>query len=155
MTYWPPKDIIYTREQIEWLLPHLDGLRAGIYPDVVTSGYTDIPGGQIRPCASYTTVCNIAAEIDTRLQHCGLDRYLVEDHYAKGLEVENIAGMYYMPQEIIYRKIQSVISYISSGRCQRWQDCAVCLSKCKKEGRRPTTYQEWTGHRRNYRNAKM
>ena len=79
-----PNVVWYDLEQVEWLLPQLPDMREGLYPLEPSGGYVDVQQ-RITERASFEIVCQVAAEIDIRLARTGLDRYLVEERYCKGL----------------------------------------------------------------------
>ena len=109
-----PSDLYYSRDQVDFLLNHLNMLRDGEYPpEPVSSGYIGGKGKRLRPWARFTIPAEIAAEIDIRLSKCGLDRYLVEDRYCKGLDERAISQKTGLDEEEVSRRINSVIVYLT------------------------------------------
>lgn len=153
--WFDPRYIKFVPEHVIFLLIHLEMLRSGRYPpDPRTSGYTDIPiartGGQRNRHAYFTLPATLAAEIDSRLARCSLDRYLVEDHYCRGIPEEDLACRLDMDVWEVRRRINSAVSYISSGPCPRWLNCVDCpsYSSCRHKKRVGKTYREWKRNRR-------
>jgi len=132
----------YDLEQVEWLLPQLKDLREGNYPsEPRETGYVGIQQ-RITERAPFEVVCQIAAEIDIRLARTGLDHYLVEDKYCKGLSESEIAQNLYMDEFEVYKRIRSVVTYIASGSIPRW---------ITTEKRKGISYREWVRSRTRYR----
>lgn len=133
-----PGAVYFNLEQIEWLLPQLKDLREGTYPLEPTGGYVDSPDKQRTFRAPFEIATLIAAEIDIRLARTGLDRYLVEEKYCKGLSELEIAQSLHMDEDNVYKRISSAVSYIASGKDPRWVDT---------EKRRGISYREWVRSR--------
>lgn len=136
---------MFDREDMELLVPLLYQLREGI--SISDGG----PGGkQINTHAPFLESCEIAAEIDIRLAKCGRDRYLVEKNYCEGLSEDAIAREVGMDVWSVHKRINAVMSYISSGECPRWLDCEVCgqHGQCHKmkKGRKAKSYTDWLSH---------
>jgi len=136
-----PGAVYFNLEQVEWLLPQLERLREGLYTPEPSGGYIDIQQ-RITERAPYELVCQIAAEIDLRLVRTGLDRYLVEDKYCKGLSELEIAKNLYMDEFEVYKRIRSVVTYIASGKDPMW------ISTKDRNG---MTYRQWVRSRTRYR----
>lgn len=134
-----PGAVHYSLEHVEWLLPQLRSLREGNYPpEPKDSGYVDVQQ-RITERAPFEIVCQVAAEIDIRLARTGLDRYLVEEEYCKGLSELEIAQMLHMDDFEVYKRIRSAVSYIASGPIPRW------IATGKRKG---VSYREWVNNRR-------
>jgi len=141
-SYWTPSEIRFTKEQVLWLLPHLEELREGLYPaNHKETGYVG-GNGKNRRTSPFETICLIAAEIDIRLAACFPDGILVEEYYTKGHTYESLASKYHRDTYSIHRAINNALSYISSGSSQRWH----------RHHKDPCTYAEWKGH---YRTRKV
>jgi len=88
--WFAPRYIRFTPDHIIFLLIHLEMIRSGHYPpDPRETGYTT---GFVKQKgkghhAYYEKSVQIAAEIGSRLARCGLDRYLVEDYYCRGVTI--------------------------------------------------------------------
>jgi len=134
-----PGAVYFNLEQVEWLLPQLKSLREGFYLPEPSSGYTDCFSIQHSHRAPFEKAVLIAAEIDIRLAHTGLDRYLVEDKHCRGLSESEIAKSLTMSELEVYKRIRSAVSYIASGRIPRWIDT---------EKRKGILYRDWVRNRR-------
>lgn len=129
--WWHPRDIRFTREQVEWLLSWLPSLKEGNWP-ARPSGYTEAPAGRKARSrhASFETPAQIAAELECRLAKCALDRYLVEDSYIDGIDERDLARKLGLDIGDVGRRISSVLKYVSG-----WN-------------RKTCSLKEWKGHRR-------
>lgn len=137
-----PGALYYDLEQVEWLLPQLEDLRVGNYPpEPRNSGYVGIQQ-RITERAPFEIACQIAAEIDLRLDRTWPDNDLVERKYCKGLSETEIAKKVHKDEFEVYKRIRSAVSYIASGSIPRWIDT---------EDRRGISYREWVRSRTRYR----
>jgi len=145
-----PGAVRYDREDIDLLLPCLLEMREGAYPAEPSGGYVEGNRAGVSSHAFYEAACQVAAEIDSRLARCGLDRYLVEDSLCRGIEAEDLAPRLDMAPWEVRRRINSAVSYIASGPCPRWLNCIDCprYSSCRRKKRVGVTYRDWVGHRR-------
>lgn len=151
-----PGSVVYNAEDIDLLLPWLIEMREGAYPVEPTGGYArGKRSGTTR--AYYEQASQVAAEIDRRLAMTGTDRELVEKAYCEGYEDEDISKHYHMDVYDVRRRINSAVSFISSGPCPRWLPCSVCgkMEKCNKyrsmlekgQKRITYTYRQWVRSR--------
>jgi len=110
--YVPSYRIRFSRDQVMFLLRHLDLLRQGIYLSDHT-GYVDIPSGRKkrRRRAPFVLAAEVAAELDWRLSRTGLNRYLVEDVITNGLLEEIVASKVNLPVEEVNLRVRSVIAF--------------------------------------------
>lgn len=153
-----PGAVRYTREEIDLLLPWLEEMREGAYPSEPSGGYVEGQPFRRSQHAYYEAACQVAGEIDTRLGHLystsrpGLDRYLVEQFCIHNVSDEELAIRLFIPTKEVRRRINSGLSYISSGPCPRWLNCIYChlYKTCHKKikGRPGVSYKEWVEHRR-------
>lgn len=152
-----PGAVHYSFEHIMLLLPWLYDMREGAYPAEPGGGYTGGKRSGLNPHAPYEAVCQVAAEIDWRLAQTGLDRYLVEDYYCKGIPIAELAKQVSLDADRVKSHIRNAISYIASGTCPRWLDCRQCsrYARCQKpmkEKRTPTTYRSWVRYKNREQN---
>ena len=84
-----PGAVRYDIEQVEFLLPWLENMRAGNYPPEPVGGYVGGSRSRSSHRASYEAICQVAAELDSRLARTRLDRYLVEDYYCNPSRTRN------------------------------------------------------------------
>lgn len=152
--YWvSPGSVHFSREHIEFLLPFLYNMREGYYPAEPSGGYVNGGlKGAILSHAHFETAAQIAAEVDRRLSHTGLDRYLVEDFYCGEVTDVELARQNHMELWDVQRRIGSAVGYISSGDCPRYADCKKCLKykgcrKRKRKQRGPVSYRDWCRYR--------
>jgi hypothetical protein len=143
-----PGAVRFDSEQVDFLLPWLYEMRAGIYKREPAGGYTEIKNVFIPAHAKYETVCQVASELDRRLAMTGHDRDLVEKAYCEEMPEEEIAHWYNLNVLEVRYNIERAVAYISSGECPRWIDCSRCLSfsKCRKKKkmkRRKVSYRHW------------
>jgi hypothetical protein len=148
--WYKPAYIHYDYYQCIWLLLYAGMMKEGKYPpEGRESGYV---GGSkaVSQAAPYERVCQIIAEVGTRLAQCGTDREYAEHFYTDNWSLEQIANHYSKDVRFVSGKIISVMKYVGSGPCQRWMDCKWCPKRdtCHKKKRKGITYQDWTGHRR-------
>lgn len=161
LAYVAPGSVRYDMPDILFLLPKLLSLREGDGP--VEPGSSYVGGKTNRKTANFIAWCSVAAEIDRRLAHVitrnrpGLDRWLVESHYCRGVEIEDLAIRIFMPTWEVRRRINSAVSYIASGECPRWLNCIDCprYNKCSRRAHPPRkfkhpigiTYGQWVRSR--------
>ncbi len=134
--WWEPGEIRYRRDHVMFILEHLNTFMDGRYPpDPGQTGYSNAGWkSSINTKAPFITAAEIFAELDRRLLRCGLDWYLVHDHYERGLIVEDIATLHHMDYEDVWNRIQRAITYVSSGPVPRWIDT---------EKRKGLDYEQW------------
>jgi len=142
--WYSPKEIYFSPAQVEWLLEVLTMLRAGRYP-LEPSNYTDLVQRHFYAKGGFETPVEIAAELMVRMQACGLDGYLAIEHYAEGIEIEEIAKIRFLDIDDIERRIRKAKNYISYHREVRpWVDKKY---KDKETGEdkinKGMTYREW------------
>lgn len=112
--FYEPGEITFCQHQIRWILANAELLKSGSRPTELSS-YVDIPiigkGGKGR--AKFISSVEIIAEIERRLEHCGLDGLLTYLYYSYGFD-ENLLAKYYRldPSEVKHR-IGAVIWFIS------------------------------------------
>ena len=114
--FWEPREIIFTPEQVYWLLEHYLLLSMGRWPqDPRKTGYTELVGSvkagksKVRSRrAPFETPGQIKAEIDTRLTGTGVD--------GKLLMAEAQAGIGIM---LLQAESKRVLMYIAGWRRKR------------------------------------
>jgi hypothetical protein len=138
--WWPANEISYRLDQVYFLLEHVNTLRDGKYPpDPGETGYNNAGWKASRNTkANFITPAEIIAELDRRLLRCGMDWYLVNDHYEDGLTVEEIAKLHHLDYDETWNCIQRAIAYCASGPVPRWVDT---------EKRKGIEYINWQQHR--------
>ena len=107
--WYSPREIIFSRDQVLFLLENLTLLRKGEYPpDPANSGYTGNDRGSISTHAPFETPCQFAAEIDSRLD--------VTNLYGKLLLAEINAGV---PLWELSKESRLALNYCSGWRRRR------------------------------------
>lgn len=152
--YYSYGQFYWTRDQIEWALKNREFFKDGVWPpEHRESGYVDSIHSRNYPSnAPFVPAMVIWGEIQRRLAKTGLDRILVEHSYCDQETDHEIAKRYNMTEDKVRHLIDASISYVSSGKCARWQACSgetwYCLlyQKCRKH-RPALTYQDWKNHR--------
>ena len=117
------REIVFTKWQVLWILKHATLLREGYWPkEPVTSGYTELPsirkkGGKegyfIKPIETI-------AEIETRLEKCGIDGLILEAIECWGKTDESLSKYLGMPVWSILKRAKNALRYIASGPARRW-----------------------------------
>lgn len=137
--FWEPRQIVFNRKQVLWLLPWLPSIREGDWPpDPRYTGYTDVPGKPRSHRAPFEASCQVAAELDDRIKACGQDGEMLHVYYCLDLEATRIARLVKMDEEQVTRRIKRALRYIASGPDRRWHDTPK---------RKAQTYQEFISHR--------
>ncbi|AQU06090.1 hypothetical protein [Dehalococcoides mccartyi] len=117
--WWAPREITFKRGQIEWLLKHLSLLREGIWPaNHKESGYVGGNRTQ-RHSAFFETPCQIAAEIEARLNACGSDGFMVKALYAWGERPEIVAQAFKLDEFNMWKRVERVLKYVSGWKRKR------------------------------------
>jgi hypothetical protein len=172
LAYVSPGSVQYWPEDIALLIPYLLQMREGVGPVDPRPAKDAGIRGSGRHGSRNEAWCQVAAEIDTRAAHCHEDRFILEA-YVKWLDeltaaptedkeqqaIEQIAKGIHRDPAKVRRDLNSVLSFIASGPCARWQACLDCAEygRCSKKKHPPkkmrdnprgTTYEEWKGHRR-------
>lgn len=135
--WYSPGEIKFTRVQILWILEHAGTLREGRWPnDPIPSGYVDLPtirkkGGKE---AYFIKPIEIIAEVESRLEKCGLDGLILEAIECWDKTIASMASYLRMQDYTIRKKRKTALGYVASGPARRWHD----ISKRKGE-----TYAEF------------
>jgi hypothetical protein len=149
--WWPPNEIRYNADQVYFIFDYINTIRDGNWPvDPTSTGYNNVGWkASINTKPPFITPAEIAAEVDRRSRHCGLDWYLVNDYYEQGLKLKDIASQHFLDEDDVWNRIQRVIHYIASGRVPRW---------VTTEKRRGLEYKDWLDqggwHRKRQENCK-
>jgi hypothetical protein len=138
--YYPPCTIKFTRPQVEWLLRCLLQLRDGQYP--TDPAGCIIEGFSPSRKAGFIVPAELYAELTARLDMCGRDGIMTLLFFILDMDCYQLGRAFGMPAEAIARRIESVLSYISS---------PMLVDKNGKRyrngGRRDCTYTEWREHK--------
>lgn len=137
--WFEPRQIVFNREQVLWLLAWLLSIREGSWPpDPRYTGYTGDVTKSHSHRAPFEASCQVAAELDARIKACGQDGEMLHVYYCHGLELTRIAKLVKMDEERVMKRIRRALRYIASGPDRRWHDTLK---------RRALTYQEFISHR--------
>jgi len=109
--WWSPEEIVYSREQVIFLLKHLSLLRAGCWPGQPVYD-PKMPQPKRYKSVSVATARGIAWAMDKRLEETGLDGLLAEASYGWSKDVKALAKSL-MPVDEVRERIDKAISYIS------------------------------------------
>lgn len=121
--FYTPAEIRFCPHQVTWLIGQLALLRVGSRPsDQKETGYTGSKG-KVSQKAYFETPVSVAAELDWRLERCGLDGILLEFVYAADIDdrlasIAHIASALRLDPRAVERRINTALRYVS-GRWRR------------------------------------
>jgi len=107
-------EIKFTQDQVIWLLGILPLLRNGWWPES-----DDCQGAHSRR-AYFQTPIEIAIELDARLEKTGIDGAMAEGRYTLLKTHVALAQQYRMDEEIVRRRIERAIKYVSGWKRKRF-----------------------------------
>lgn len=115
--WYEPRQIIFSHEQVLWLLDHIQILRDGKWPPRPASGYVE-PNIQKSPSrhAPFETPVQVAAELLARLGKAGQDGAMVKLMYCYGEDDETIARHWHITVDTAKRRINRAINYCCGWR---------------------------------------
>lgn len=120
--WYPPKKIVFTRDQMLFLIEHIEMLSDGKYPADPNSHYTDVEiQHQFNQSCPFQTPVELAAEVKVRLAKTGTDGKLLV------WEVWGNTDFVYLQQES-----RDALNYISGWK-RKAQDYRTWLSSRKYE----------------------
>ena len=116
--WYAPYEITFHSRHMLFLIKHLELLREGVYPhDPYHSGYTDEPMPKKRRRTShhayFETPCQLASEVERRLENCGLDGIMLLLLYTYNWSEEIIAKYYRISVEEVKFRAEAVLKHIS------------------------------------------
>ena len=118
--WYSPGEIRFTVQEVLWLLHNLGTLGGGNWPPE-TSSYVDISGKKSgRRKAPFVTPIEFAAEIETRLEKCGIDGLILEAIECWDKTTASMASYFRMPEWSIRKRRKIALGYIASGPARRW-----------------------------------
>jgi len=120
--YYEPYEIQFCRLQMLWLLAYLPILKDGRYPPGAATGYVDMHLESNRSPAvraSFETPAGLAAEVEVRLDRCGLDGVILKAITLWGEPPDKLAGKLNMTCEDVLRRRERALQYISGWRRRR------------------------------------
>ena len=124
--WYSPGEIRFTVQQALWLIRSLGSLRGGTWPPDA-SNYIDIPGTKSRRNrAPFATPIEYAAEIESRLEKCVVDRIpdglILEAIECWGKTPESLATYLALEVWSIMKRRKAALGYVASGPARRWHN---------------------------------
>ena len=120
--YSPHSVSRFTKPMVRWLVPLLPLLRNGEYPpNPKETGYIKASGKpHIKASAKFETPAGIAAELDKRIQHAGIDGLMMEFLYAsdpddESFKIEHMAQCMNMDTGEVSQRIRDAMFFVSGG----------------------------------------
>jgi len=120
--FYSPRGIHFTRQQARWVIQNLGCLLNGYWPPEA-SNYIDITGKKTgRKRAPFITPIEYAAEIEIRLEKCGIDGLILEAIECWGKSTASLASYFKMPEWSIRKRRKTALGYVASGPSRRWHN---------------------------------
>ena len=116
MTYYvPPNKVVFSRDQIIFLIENLETLREGVYPtNPDGSDYMDPQiKSQRRAKAPFENPVSLLIEITRRLELSGLDGLLVLCYHSVRMSEESLARYYNIPVHVVRIRINQCLDRIA------------------------------------------
>lgn len=102
----------YTPYQVIWILENLVTLKNGEWPDPIRG---DVLAVRVKKYISpFIGPCEAAANIESRLDYCGLDGLFLKAYYTWEESREGISKLFSVNEEEIKKGTESALSYISN-----------------------------------------
>ncbi|AGG07959.1 hypothetical protein [Dehalococcoides mccartyi] len=119
--WWSERQIRFTRGQIEWLLPLLPLLIEGKWPPEPSNwaNNSEVCKRSRSRHASFEKPCQVAAEIESRLNACGSDGFIVKALYVWGEKPEIVANAFNQNEFIMWKRVDRVLKYVSGWKRKR------------------------------------
>ncbi len=136
--FYSPGEIWFTRPTALWLVQNLGTLGAGRWPSDA-SNYIGIPGKKSQHKAYFETPIEYAAEIEDRLEQCGIDGLILEALESWGKSEESLAKYFGLQVWSIRKRANRALNYVASGQARRWHDT---------KNRGGISYREWVEGKR-------
>lgn len=116
--WWSPGEITFRHRQMLWLIEHLPELREGQWPaNPVGSGYIDLPlvrKGKARSRKAYFEIpTTIVAEVEVRLEKCGIDGLILLATECWGESEQSLAKYLGIPPWSVRKRANNALRYIS------------------------------------------
>lgn len=137
--WYSPGQIRFNRVTSLWLIQNLDILRGGKWPPDV-GNYVDRYGQRTASKAAFTTPIEYAAEIESRMEECGIDGLILEAVECWGKTDDSLSKYFKMPAWSIRKRLKNALSYVASGNDRRWHNTN------KRKGK---TYREFLERNKN------
>ena len=119
--WYSPREIIFTPEQVCWLLDHVRTLKSGYYPREPISTISEPPGGHNRRASAYfETPAQIYSELTERLERCGQDGLILLAREGLEMDEYEIGKYFNQPEHKIRNRANTALRYVS-GKSRKWQ----------------------------------
>jgi len=112
-----PKSIVFSFEQMEWLLKNLEELLVGRWPPKPPG--VAIAQGPSTHRAYFEVPCQMAAEVESRIDNAGVDGRLCVNYYTKDDSIKYLAKCFRCSMQDIDERIESAMRYVSGWRRKR------------------------------------
>ena len=117
--FYSPGEIRFTVKQTLWVLQNLDSLREGVWPP----DFLEVMGrGRGPRRAPFETPIFYAAEIQLRMEKCGIDGLILMAIECWGMTIDSLAAYFQMPEWSIWKRRKRALGYVASGPSRRWLD---------------------------------
>ncbi len=128
--WYSPKEIEFTdRQHIDWLVEQLPSLKAGFWPKQPSSKPEGIAEdgkpptkAHIKPRAYFVTPIQFAAEVECRLEACGIDGLITKAIRIWNESEESIGKHLRMSPEVIRFRVEATLTHITGYRRKRYYD---------------------------------
>jgi hypothetical protein len=113
--YYSPRDIRFKQDEMKWLIENLPSLREGKWPPRPEGAPNpnEMRAKRVYAHAPYESPCQIAAEVEIRLEAVGMDGILVKAFYCWGEPVDILAKYFNTDKDNISKRISRALRYIS------------------------------------------
>jgi hypothetical protein len=118
--WYASPQIRFTIDEVIWILRNAELLHEGVWPpDPAISGYTTMPsvkkkrGGKNAP---FTKAVEVIAEVERRLEHCGLDGLMVYLYYTYDFDDQRLTKFFRVREDEVRYRIDAIVWHIS-----RWK----------------------------------
>jgi len=115
--WYSPGEVKFTRRQVLFLIKNLPILREGYWP-AEASSYIDIPLSKKpgKHKAYFETPIEYAAEIQSRLEKCGLDGLILEAIEGWDKSIPSMGSYLRMPEWVIGRRRRKALGFVAGWR---------------------------------------
>ena len=130
--WYSPGEVRFDRKSTLWLIQNLATLRGGHWPTEARS-YVDVYTRLLSHKSPFATPIEYVAEIESRLEECGLDGLILEA--IEGWDKSEISLSKYlkMPVWSIRKRANNALAYVASGPNRRWHNTPKRKGKSYRE----------------------
>ena len=130
--WYSPGTIKFTRLHALWLIHNLGVLHSGYWPQEA-SNYVDTFSKRTKSKASFVNPIEYAAEIESRLQKCGIDGLILLAIECWGLSDGSLSEYFGLPEWSIRKRAKNALAYVASGAARRWHNTPKRKGKTYRE----------------------